>query len=170
VVGHHGLIHHNSVVQYGHGAAVDSGDKVRADLDLLLFLFLAQKLEKLAYNSVGFFTNRKFVMQDFVHGAIRHPMGSRKIHAGNTAICFHFRGASGDNVQSPLWFFRILVPLTVGSFASLNFFDEVVNRCTSQRFSPKASSVMIFILLAMANPRNKIVRLHYSNGWQGGKE
>jgi hypothetical protein len=57
VVGHHGFVHHNSVGQCGHGAVVNSGDKVRADPDLLLFLFLAQKLEKLAYNSVGFFTN-----------------------------------------------------------------------------------------------------------------
>jgi hypothetical protein len=77
-------------------------------------------------------------MQDFVHGAIRHPMGSRKIHAGNTAICFHFRGGSRDNVQSPLWFFRVLVLLIVGGFAGLNFFDEVVNGRIFQRFFPKS--------------------------------
>ncbi len=72
-----------------------SGAKLHADHDLLFFLVLSQKLGDPSCRPLH---KPQFLMQDVVHGVIRHPMGSRLINSGHTTVGLLF----GDNVQGPL--------------------------------------------------------------------
>ncbi len=73
-------------------------------------------------------------MKDVVHGAIRYPMGS--IHAEHMAVGLHVGGNSINDVQGPLRFFHVMVTLIVGIFASVNFFQNVLNSFCCHGMSP----------------------------------
>ncbi len=109
-----------------------------------------------------------------MHGAIRHVMGSSKIHAGHPAIGIHIGRDSSADVLSPLGFLRIQVPLIVGGFAGLTLLQDVVNSGFRQRLVPKSSISETFDFVsafpALARPATKLHTFVIATAGRGSRE